>query len=66
MEKIEILKQNSLFAGIEEKEFDSMLSSLDAREKDYQKDDYILMAGNPIHEIGIVLKGSVTVIKEDY
>jgi CRP-like cAMP-binding protein len=66
MNKIEILKQNSLFAGVEEKEFDSMLSCLDAREKDYQKDDYILRAGNPIHEIGIVLKGSVTVIKEDY
>lgn len=62
----EILKSCPLFTGIKEEEFDSMLSCLAARELEYKKDAYICMAGNSMSEIGIVLSGSVIIIKEDF
>lgn len=62
----EILKSCPLFSGIKEEEFDSMLSCLGARELEYKKEAYIYMAGNAVSEIGIVLSGSVIIIKEDF
>lgn len=62
----EILTNCPLFSGIAEEEFDSMLSCLDAKEMEYKKDAYIYMAGNPMPQIGVVLSGSVIIIKEDY
>lgn len=43
-----------------------MLSRLAVRDVEYKKDSYLYMAGNQVSEIGIVLSGSVIIIKEDY
>ena len=43
-----------------------MLSCLAARVVEYKKDNYIYMSGSTMSEIGIVLSGSVIIIKEDY
>lgn len=62
----DILRKCPLFHGINEEEFSSMLSCLAAREMDFKKDAYVYMAGTKVSEIGIVLTGSVIIIKEDY
>ncbi len=61
-----ILSQSLLFQGIAEKDIGSMLGCLSAREKTYKKNAYILSAGDSVTEVGIVLSGSVNVIKEDF
>ncbi len=61
-----ILADCPLFFGIKEEEFDSMLSCLAARVMEYKKDTYIYTSGSDMSEIGIVLFGSVIIIKEDY
>ena len=61
-----ILSECPLFTGIKQEEFDTMLSSLAARVVEYKKDNYIYMSGSIMSEIGIVLSGSVIIIKEDY
>jgi CRP-like cAMP-binding protein len=64
--KFEILKRSALFCGIEEKNIESMLKCLSAREAEYKKDAFILSAGDVPTEVGIVLSGSVNIINEDY
>lgn len=64
--KSDILKQSQLFFLIEQDKIEAMLACLAAREMEYKKDAYILSAGNAAKEVGIVLSGSVNVIKEDY
>lgn len=61
-----ILSECPLFTGIKQEEFDTMLSCLAARVVEYKKDNYIYMSGSIMSEIGIVLSGSVIIIKEDY
>lgn len=67
MEKyIGILKQNPLFAGIEESETLSLFKCLNAHNRKYDKDEYIINAGDFVKNVGIVVKGNVLVIQEDY
>lgn len=61
----EILTKSPLFKGIDEYSIPSMMGCLRAREKNFAKNEYIFHAGSSSAEIGIVLTGSVQVIKED-
>lgn len=63
---LDILHTSPLFAGINETDLSSLLSCLSARKKAYAKDVYILSADNTIKDVGIVLSGSVNIIKEDF
>lgn len=65
-EYIEVLKKVSLFNRIKDNELSAILSCLSAREFSYKKDDYIWDIDDKITEVGIVLSGSVNIIKEDY
>ncbi|MGN0506879.1 MAG: Crp/Fnr family transcriptional regulator [Lachnospiraceae bacterium] len=62
----EVLKQCPLFSGITEDELNELLLCLDAKTVTASKDETVFIEGEPADRIGIVLSGSVHVIKEDY
>lgn len=64
-EYLNILKQSPLFAEMEGEEICSVLQCLAARKKAYKKGSFLFHAGDAIREIGFVLEGTVTVLKED-
>ncbi|MCL2566381.1 MAG: Crp/Fnr family transcriptional regulator [Defluviitaleaceae bacterium] len=64
-EIFERVKTNHLFQGIALSDFSLMLNCLSAKTLCYKKGDIILLAGNTINFVGLVLYGSVKVIKED-
>lgn len=61
----EVLRGVRLFKGIDEKDLSSLLSCLDARIISPEKNEFVLMAGDRVNHIGIVLSGSLHIIKED-
>lgn len=62
---IPILKNTTMFKGINEKEISSMLSCLSAQTKHYHKNEYILRSGEQIHTVGMVLEGLAMIANED-
>lgn len=63
---VEILKNSSLFANIKKHEISSMLTCLNAEKKMFNKNDFIFSAGDTVSKVGIVVSGSVQIIKEDF
>ena len=63
---IDILITSPLFTGIDDIDLSSMLNCLSAKKAAFTKDTYILSAGNTATDVGIVLSGSVNIIKEDF
>ena len=61
-----LLLQTSVFTGITTDEIRDMLSCLSARETTFIKDEIIFSYGETITGIGIVLEGSVHIVKEDF
>ena len=62
---IAILKECSLFTGIEPSEINSLLSCLQAREKAFSKNEMIILTGNKTSQLGVIISGKVQIIKED-
>lgn len=60
-----ILKNVSLFQGIEAAGIEDILGCLGSNVKQYIKNQSIILSGSEITSLGIVLKGSVQVIRED-
>ncbi len=63
---INLTKNNQLFSGIEEKEIEAMLKCLNAKIKSYDKNQYIYRFGENISSVGLVLCGSVYLVKDDF
>lgn len=61
-----ILKTCPLFAGIDAAYLDSMLHCLSARCEKYPKGDFLYHQGDAIDSLGIVLSGSIDIMKEDF
>lgn len=61
-----ILSNCSLFENIKETEYRALLSCINSYIKNFKSDEYVFFAGNEINYIGIMLSGSVEIIKEDY
>lgn len=61
-----ILCKTALFTGLTETEISSMLDCLSARISSYKKEDFILHVGDKVQQVGMVLTGSVLIIKEDF
>lgn len=59
------LKRIKLFEGISDSELLDVLKCLGAEETSYNKDEFIVRAGDELKHIGIILDGSVAVIKEN-
>ncbi len=62
----EILKTCPLFAGVEESDLEAMLSCLGAGAYSAQKGQTIFHEGDPAVYVGILLSGTIRVIREDY
>ena len=67
MEKFfEILKNVALFKDIEEQEIQPLLSCLSAKVVHYEKNQIVLVCGEPIDHFGIVLNGQIQIYQDDY
>lgn len=62
----EILSQCPLFQGIERSDLDSMLACLDGKTMKIAKGNPVFLEGTPARFVGIVLSGTVQVVREDY
>ncbi len=62
---IEDLKNIPLFSGIKEKDLKSMVRCIGAYEKGYKKGEFISIEKESVKCIGIVLDGTVHMLKED-
>lgn len=66
MKKIfEIVHDNPLFMGVTLTQLEAMLNCIQARVENYKRGDIVLFSGNPVEAVGIVLVGSVHILKED-
>jgi CRP/FNR family transcriptional regulator, dissimilatory nitrate respiration regulator len=63
---LEFYRKSPLFSGIEDAEIQSLLQCLNARIKCFSKGEIIFLAGEKAMEIGLVLSGSVQIVKEDF
>lgn len=61
-----LLNKTTLFAGIETNKISAMLNCLSAHTTSYEKETFILHNGDMVHQVGMVLTGSVLIIKEDF
>lgn len=62
---LNLLSKTPLFMGTTPDEIAPMLGCLGAHKKTYSKDDRILRVGDITSSIGLVLEGSVLLLKED-
>lgn len=63
---LSVLKKVSLFDGIGENEIETMLKCFCARTTHYNKNESVLLEGDPAESIGIVLSGRVQILKDDF
>ena len=61
-----VLCKCPMFAGINEADIKKLLECLHVVQKRYKKNRFIFSAGDKIETIGIVLKGAVHIVREDY
>lgn len=61
-----ILSKVELFDGIEETDYEAILSCLSAKAVRYEKNQTVFLKGDNVIQVGIILSGQVQVIKEDY
>lgn len=59
------LLNSPLFEGIKNDDIDKLLPCLDATQRTYRKQELLIMSGNTVEFIGIVLKGTVRILRED-
>lgn len=63
---LELLTRTPLFRGIDASELDGMLGCLNASAQCYSKHGIVLLEGQPATRVGLLLSGTVQVVKEDY
>lgn len=61
-----ILSKCALFENIKENEYKGLLGCINSYVKNFKNDEYVIFSGNEINYVGIVLSGSIEIIKEDY
>ena len=55
-----------IFDGIGENELKAMLHCLQAIERTYKKNEFILLEGENVAYIGVILSGQINMLKEDF
>jgi len=63
---LELLKTVSLFEDVEKADIEAVLSCLSAEIASCRKKQAIFLEGDSVDKVGIVLSGSVEVVKEDF
>ena len=61
-----VIEKCPLFDGITQSEFKGMLGCLGARVLEMKKGQPVLLEGDQTNQIGVILSGSVHIIREDY
>lgn len=61
-----LLRASPLFRGIPERDLLPMLRCLSPREGRYQRGEFLLLAGEPVREMGLILSGEAILFTEDY
>jgi len=61
----DVIKDNPLWRGIGYSDFEKMFRCIEAKTQSYDKGDIILLSGDTVNHIGLVLSGSVKIIKEN-
>lgn len=61
-----VLEACPLFAGIAPGEIEQMLHCMDARLRQFEKGQPVILPGDPAGDIGIVLTGGVQVVLDDF
>jgi len=61
----DIIKQNPLLKNVSLDDFEKMAACLDAVARTFEKGDNIIFTGDRVSHVGLILSGSVKVIKED-
>lgn len=59
------VKYNPLWNGIEPDDFEKMFRCIEAKTHLYKKGEIILLSGDTVNFIGLILSGSVKIVKED-
>ena len=62
----EILSQCPLFQGIDPADIAEMLSCLDGNIKEFSKGSPVFLEGGPAQFVGVVLSGTVQIVRDDY
>lgn len=65
-EYFEILSRCPLFSGISRQEMEPMLHCLGGRVRTLTKGDPVFLEGDPTEFVGVVLSGSVQVVRDDF
>ena len=63
---LQLIRSSSLFSGLEKEEVSSILTCLEAMEKNFEKDTYVFRAGDTTDSLGVVLTGALLIIQEDF
>ncbi len=67
MEKyMPVIRRSKLFAGIGEDEIGAMMQCLQVVTRSYKKGEYVFRQGEHLHQIVLLVEGSLMVQKEDY
>ena len=61
-----VIRSSLLFTGMEDSQILDMLACLSAKDRTYAKGEYLIREGDPVADVGVVLAGSVHVIREDF
>jgi CRP-like cAMP-binding protein len=61
----DILLKVSLFENINKNDLNSLMSCLGTRQMRYSKGDYLWLAGDHLTEVGILLEGSLQILRDD-
>lgn len=60
-----VLSKCALFENIGENEYNSLLNCINSFTKKYKSDEYIFFSGDEVNYVGILVSGSIELIKED-
>lgn len=60
------IPDSSLFDGIQQADYEAMMKCLLTKQHSYQKGEFIFHSGDRVEHIGMVIKGKVHIMKEDF
>lgn len=63
---MKLLMKCPLFSGIGETDLNTLLTCISPTQKHYKKNQPIFVAGEPVHDVGIVLTGNVHIVQGDF
>lgn len=64
-EYLDVLTKSALFRHVKKEDLEHLLLCLNCYIKNYQDNEYVFFAGNEVNYLGVVLSGSIEIIKEN-